>query len=143
MHILRLNRLLPVVFACTALAIDLAPGQEESTALPALSPLQQQVIRQIVDLPVGPFTLETQNLPSEYLARVADRIIRADFQRNRRLVVRDQGLAASPESAPAVPAQTPAPAVKRRGSWIPFIVGGLLLAVIGAVMARRSGGRSR
>ncbi|RIK65195.1 MAG: hypothetical protein DCC65_12765 [Planctomycetota bacterium] len=92
---------------------------------------------------MGPFTLETQNLPPEYLARVADRIIRADFQRNRRLVVRDQAPAASPSSAPAASAQTPAPAVKRRGSWIPFIAGGLLLALVGVVMARRSGGRYR
>lgn len=123
------------VIASLALAAPHVMGQAlPSETLPP-SPVQQEIIRQILRQPVGPYMLEVQQWPEPYLARVADRLIRSNFQRTQRIVVRDQEAVDSPRIAPT----TSSPVGGSRLAWLPIAGAVVVIAVIGLVLAR--GGR--
>jgi hypothetical protein len=73
-----------------------------TTSAPASQPsIEDEVLANLHGLAVGERTLDDWNLPDEYLRRVADRIIRASYERNFRRVVRDGAAESQPTSAPA------------------------------------------
>lgn len=101
-------------------------------------------MQQLRQLPIGPVTLEAQNLPDEYLSRVADRIIRASFQRERRIVVRDQDTGTGVVSTPTPALPTSRPAASGRGvGWLPMAVGVSVIVLVAIVMLRRGEGGAK
>lgn len=93
--------------------------------------------------PLGPATVGDLALPDDFLRRFADRVVRASFESNLRLVVSD----ADPKSvAPGVEAPAtganrstpPAPrAAEGRATWLYFGAGACGLLLIGWLVVRR------
>lgn len=119
-------------------------AQAQQAAGESLTPTQQEVMEQLRQLPIGPVTLEVQNLPDEYLRRVADRIIRASFQREQRMVVRDQhaGTSVIPTPEPALPTSRPV-STGRGVGWLPMAIGVSVIVLVAIVMLRRGEGGAK
>lgn len=96
-----------VAFLASSVLCADAPGQSQpatSSSAPVSQPsIEDEVLANLRGASIGDHTLGDWNLPDEYLRRVADRIIRASYERNFRRVVRD----GTPES---LPTSTSAPA---------------------------------
>lgn len=80
----------PSIFAYCTMIISSALGQTSAPANAASSTGIQdanaEIIRQLKEQPVGGVTLGAYCLPDAFLGRVADRIVRIDFQRRFRSV---------------------------------------------------------
>ena len=96
-------------------------------------PLREEVFHQIQNQPVGNHTIEDYALPDEFIHRVADRIIRIQYQERFRMVYNDERDAKNanpPEVQGKQLARTP------RRLW-PFVVAGAALTCLGVISVRR------
>lgn len=71
--------------------MNAVPATERAAPTPAPppGPFERQVIQSLREQPIDAARIEDLNLPDEFLRRLADRIIRASYQRHFRAVVRD------------------------------------------------------
>jgi hypothetical protein len=76
--------------ACT-LALCLMTLQQAPSTSPA-----DEVLRNLKQQKIGTATLDDLGLPSEYLERVAGRILRTSFEQSFRVVVADEKSASAP-----------------------------------------------
>lgn len=100
--------------------------------------LVADVVRGLQNQPAGPTTLQSLNLPDEFLARVADRIVRMDYQKQFRAVrvATPQIAAATDGVKPSAPGQPG----KDSGSfnWMIAALGVVLIAILIIPRLRRS-----
>jgi hypothetical protein len=105
--------------------------------------MQDQVLNNLRQSPVGGHTLEALQLPEDYLRRVADRILRSSFEQQFRVVVPDgTGAAHAAELKPLAMPEREGPSAAGRSTW-PAIVATalgicLLAAIVIAVQAVRA-----
>ncbi len=99
-------------------AIELAPQWQEPQALlnelcaieaggqsrPTSGSVEQEVLQQVQQQPIGSHTVAALNLPQDFLRRVVDRIIRSSYQQRYHVVVQDDKATALPGEAAAEPA---------------------------------------
>ena len=100
--------------------------------------LVADVVRGLQTQPAGPTTLESLNLPDEFLARVADRIVRLDYQRQFRAVrLATPQVAAAPDivkpTAPVQPGED-----SGTFTWMMVALGVILIAILVIPRLRRS-----
>ena len=77
---------------------------------PQSSPsIEQDLLTRLKGQPIGQGSLETLNVPDAVLRRVADRIIRMDYQKRYRMVLRGDAALADSSSAESSTAQGASP----------------------------------
>jgi hypothetical protein len=121
-------------------AAALAAGHARASPLSADDPVLAEVIGNIRAQKIGDHTVGDLNLPDDFLADVADRIIRASFEEQFRIVVRSEAGAAVPAAAsPAADAAGGMGRVPATPSWKPLVVAlAIVLALGGITYARRN-----
>lgn len=93
--------------------------------------------------PLGPATVGELALPDDFLRRFADRVVRASFESNLRLVVNDaepKSVAPSVEPQPRSAGSSSSNASDgggRTSTWVYYVAGALGLLAVGVWMARR------
>lgn len=93
--------------------------------------------------PLGPATVGELALPDDFLRRFADRVVRASFESNLRLVVNDadpKSVVPSVEPQPQSVSRAPSNASEgseRTSTWIYYVAGALGLLAVGVWIARR------
>jgi hypothetical protein len=113
------------------------PGPQSSPSI------EQELLTRLKAQPVGQGTLEALSVPDEFLRRVADRIIRMDYQKRFRMVLKgDAGPNGSPGDSGRLNATGPASTSTAQGTpvtrWTVFGIGaGAGLILIIALAARR------
>lgn len=119
-----------ILTQCILILILLQPPPQIPPVAPSAD--EAKLIKDVVDglkrQPAGLSRLDSLNLPDEFLARVADRIVRMDYQKQMRSV-----RLASPAAAitpPATPAKPPAKD-DAAGSfnWVTAILAVIVLAI--------------
>lgn len=117
-----------------------APGPD-----PQLSPsIEQDLLTRLKGQPIGQGTLESVDVPDEFLRRVADRIIRMDYQKRYRMVLRSDVAHADSSSHTAEPTTAPGSTPTTSSHEYPMSIrtlfgvsGGAGLVILIAVVARR------
>lgn len=112
--------------------------------LPPSSELQALVVQDLRNRPVGNHTLQVLNLPDNYLQRVADRVIRASYESQFRIVVRETKPGIAPpesDTSPLNPPPVDPPGSNSRTrSLIPIGVAAAIILIAGLILARRGKG---
>ncbi|HKQ47370.1 MAG TPA: hypothetical protein VJZ71_04795 [Phycisphaerae bacterium] len=111
------------------------PGPQSSPSI------EQDLLTRLKGQPIGQGTLESLDVPEVFLRRVADRIIRMDYQKRYRMVLRGDAAPSEPagdsgktSATGSSPTSSSAP-VRRRTVF--GIAGGGLILVIALVARRR------
>ncbi|MCI0364912.1 MAG: hypothetical protein L0219_13625, partial [Phycisphaerales bacterium] len=94
--------------AIVAPACDAPPREPRHTSAVVGDALQNEVLANIRQQPVGDHTIDDFNLPDDFLRRLADRIICSSFEERFRIVVRDPSAPpqkSPPPATPSVPAR--------------------------------------
>lgn len=117
-------------------------GATTAPAAPAQLSIENEVIANIVNQPIGDHSVADLNLPLPFLRRSADRIIRSSFEQRYRIVVDDtQPGAAQTSSSAGASATQPADAIAARNkstrAWTIGIGLGGLVVILAALAARR------
>lgn len=121
-------------WTCFALLVVAAVGSATAQTGPGPAPsIEQDLLVRLKAQPIGQGTLDSLAVPDEFLRRVADRIIRMDYQKRYRMVLRGD---AAP-SQPSVIAPSVAPASPTSKRTIFGIGGGAALLFLTALLARR------
>jgi hypothetical protein len=115
-----------VLFLLSGPVMAQTPGR-----MPSGASLEQDLLNRLKSQSVGQGTLNSLALPDEFLHRVADRIVRMDYQKKYRAVMRESTAA---QSASSGPSSTPSTSLTKR-TLIGGTFGGLVVIVI--VVARR------
>lgn len=119
-----------------AIAQTMPPNGVESA-----SPLRSRVIEDLRRRPVGRFTMDTLNMPEEYWGRIADRLIRASYEQQFRIVVRESKSGIVPVDSPINPisptAGTNENHTEGKNSYIPIWIAAGVIIVSGLLVARR------
>jgi len=118
---------------------DASRAQRSGSTREELS-LQQEVTQRLKSQPIGGHTLECLNVPEEFLNRVADRIIRMDYQKRFRSVAPEPAAATAAATAMPEPASNRIP--RRTTSFYIAATTAALLA-IGVVAWKRLRRRGR
>jgi hypothetical protein len=131
------DRVWALFFAAVTLCVP--QGGRAQTSQPSM---QDQVLNNLRNSPVGNHTLEALQLPEDHLRRVADRILRSSYEQQFRVVVPDgRPTTTGPAELPAIAeiGRLPAP---RPSPWPAIVTAALgvcaLAAVIIAVQAVRA-----
>lgn len=116
-----------------------APAQEP---FPDAGPVERDVTTRLKRQRIGTHTLENYALPDTFLRRVADRIIRIDYQDRFRMVYRDDTADTSPASGPTAGKVKPSPpeptSPRHRGWLLPTGLAAALIASAGiAIVVHR------
>lgn len=119
---------------------DLALAQQVESSW-ASSNLQSRVKQDLLGRPLGNHTLQVLNLPDEYLRRVADRAIRASFESQLRIVVRETKPGITPpedvsNASDRADTNTSGSDLRAR-SLMPIWIGIALIVITGLILARR------
>ena len=106
--------------------------------------MQDQVLSNLRNSPIGNHTLETLQLPGDYLGRVADRILRSSFEQQFRVVVPDGTSAARAADAklPIIGEIEELPA-SGRSPWPTLVAIALGLCLLAAVIIAVKAVRAR
>ena len=107
--LLPLALLLLLLGGLTTTALAQSPTHREPAARTSL---EDDLIRRLKAQPVSQGTLGSLNVPPEFLQRVADRIIRMDYQKRFRAVASDEGTelaGATPDPGKGSSAVAPSP----------------------------------
>lgn len=124
-------------------ALAQTAGGAPSAAGPSI---EQNLVARLKAQPISQGTAENLGLPDEFLQRVADRIIRMDYQKRFRVVLKDDAAAqAGPSASPRIDPEDE-PASKRSFNLWSTLIGclglGLLVVLIRHLRARTAkGGR--
>lgn len=112
-----------------ALLAAAGPLQEPKSApeKPAIS-VEDEVLRNIKDQPLGSGTVADLGLPDEFLKRVSDRVIRASFEERYRIVVPDQPPASAMPDAAATKPPKDASFQPPSAVNLPLVIGLIVLA---------------
>ncbi|HKQ48975.1 MAG TPA: hypothetical protein VJZ71_12965 [Phycisphaerae bacterium] len=130
--------LTPIFAAVMALTASHALAQSSQPTM------QDQVLNNLRQSPVGGHTLEALRLPEDYLRRVADRILRTSYEQQFRVVVPDgTGAAHAAElKPPAMPHHESAPAAGR-SPWPALVTTALGICLMAAVVIAVQAVRAR
>jgi hypothetical protein len=79
-------------------ALLLSLSRQGAPPAPTPAQIEQEVFENVQKQPLGDGTVEDLALPSEFVRRVADRIVRASYEERYRIVVRDEASPAAPAS---------------------------------------------
>jgi hypothetical protein len=85
-----------------AVAVAMSPSASAQTSQPSI---QEQVLTNLRQSPVGDHTLDALNLPDDYLRRVGDRILRNSYEQQFRVIVPDGSSATAPSSIEPPPVE--------------------------------------
>lgn len=113
------------------------PPSPQATSSAGDAKLVKDVVDGLKNQPAGLSRLDSLNLPDEFLARVADRIVRMDYQKQMRSVRLASPVAVTP------PAATPAkvPAKDEDGgsfNWVTAVLAVVVLAIFILPRLKRS-----
>ncbi len=138
-HITTRHWVLPALF----IFIVETPVFAQAEGGPSLPPgrtIEQDLLIRLKGQSIGQGTLESLDASEEFLRRVADRIIRMDYQKRYRMVLSD-GSPAQADS-PAAASSSPDGTTTRKRTLVGGgVFGGLVVVII--VMARHRRNRSR
>lgn len=121
----------------------LATPLQSQSPLPAPSQrtLESKILQRIRNQPVGSTTLESLNPPQAFLDRVADRIVRMEYQNRMRQVVDDtpqQQKGDAPSPAPGSPASQNGNGLSL--PWTLVIFGGATVMILAIILLVKRGG---
>lgn len=139
---LALYGLLFAVLPCCLAAPGFAQSEKKGPALPRSS-IDQDLLRRLRSEPVSQGTLDSLDVPADFLDRVADRIIRMDYQKRFRGVAKDPGAdqaGSAHASGSGSNSRTASPPSQTTRPGNPAVIGvGAFggLVVLFAVLARR------
>jgi hypothetical protein len=125
----------PAAVAVVIQCLGVLQSPSTQSNAPASMSIENEVIANIVNQPIGSHAVADLNLPRPFLRRSADRIIRSSFEQRYRIVVDD----AKPVSGQAASQPADANAAKRK-STRPWIIGtGMagLVVILAALAARK------
>ncbi len=131
--VLRVGRLVSLLLLGAVILLTAPISAQAQTSQPSI---QDQVLNNLRQSPVGEHTLDALNLPEDYLRRVADRILRNSYEQQFRIVVPD---GASATSAPS--AANPPPiagleniAVPSASIWPPLVGAAMAVCAVAALV---------
>jgi len=124
--------------------VNVTRSQETTSAQSADSAdsMEEQVLRNLREQPVGAHTLADFHLPEPYLRRVADRVIRSAFEERFRIVVPDATTQPADIPLEARAASQPAPTDSHPSQiadmrWMAGLATVAALIAAGTILARR------
>lgn len=122
-----------MVFAC--------PRTLAQTSQPTM---QDQVLNNLRQSPVGSHSLDALQLPEDYLRRVADRILRSSYEQQFRVVVPDgTGAAHAAELKPPAMPEHESPPAAGRSTWPALVATALGICLLAAIVIAVQAVRAR
>ena len=106
--------------------------------------MQDQVLNNLRQSPVGSHTLDALQLPDDYLRRVADRILRSSYEQQFRVIVPDStGAAHAAELKPPGMPEHEGPPAAGRSLWPTLVATALEICLMAAIVIAVQAVRAR